>query len=73
MKEVECPSTGCAERGSAPPTERGPFRGVARDEPNLRCIAISPDGKTLASASDDMTALVWDLTTDERNVPAKAP
>ena len=37
----------------------------------VRSIAISLDGKTLASGSNDGTALVWDLAEDQRAIPAK--
>jgi WD40 repeat protein len=39
----------------------------------VNAIAISPDGKTLASGSADMTTLVWDLTTEAAKPVTKAP
>ncbi len=30
---------------------------------DLAAIAVAPDGNTLASASDEKTALIWDFTT----------
>src|SRR5262245_59994043 len=29
----------------------------------VRCVAYSPDGKTLASGGDDQTIKLWDVTT----------
>ena len=47
-----------------------PSRGIAGPSAAWRC---PPDGKTLASASADTTALLWDLTRVKRPVPpAKA-
>jgi formylglycine-generating enzyme required for sulfatase activity len=34
----------------------------------INCVTFSPDGKRLASASNDKTAKVWDLATGERLV-----
>jgi WD domain, G-beta repeat len=40
----------------------------------VNAVAFAPDGKTLASASADMTALIWDITKiDGPAPPAKAP
>src|SRR5262249_34489499 len=36
----------------------------------INCLALAPDGKTLASASADTTALLWDLTRVRRPAPA---
>jgi hypothetical protein len=38
----------------------------------INCLALAPDGKTLASASADTTALLWDLTRVRRPAPAQA-
>src|SRR5205823_11073909 len=39
----------------------------------VNALAFSPDGTRLASASDDSTALIWDITKVKRPVPpAKA-
>jgi len=38
------------------------FEGHA--EP-VRCVAFCPDGKTLASGSDDKTIKLWDIATGE--------
>jgi WD40 repeat protein len=37
----------------------------------VNAVAFAPHGKTMASASADMTALIWDVTKIDR--PAKAP
>ncbi len=58
----------CSRRPSKPP---GHVRHVVlkghRDTVN--CVALSPDEKTIASASDDKTVLLWDIGTSRvRNV-----
>jgi RNA polymerase sigma factor (sigma-70 family) len=35
----------------------------------VNAVAFAPDGQTLASASDDSTALIWDVTKVQRPVP----
>jgi WD40 repeat protein len=38
----------------------------------VACLAISPDGKTLASGHNDSTILVWDIAEASRTAAAKA-
>jgi WD40 repeat protein len=37
------------------------LRGFKTGEGVIKCLALSPDGNSLASASDDTTALIWDI------------
>ncbi len=38
----------------------------------VRAIAYAPDGQTLATASDDTTAIIWDTTTGQPLTPSSA-
>jgi WD40 repeat protein len=40
---------------------RKEFSGIASGAERVSAIAFSPDGKNLATASDDTTVLIWDL------------
>jgi hypothetical protein len=43
-------------------TTAQPRRTFAGRQGGVTCLAFSPDGKTLASGSQDSTILIWDLT-----------
>jgi WD40 repeat protein len=47
-------------RAVTQPKEILTFRGHTHE---VRCVAFSPDGKTLASGSDDLTIKLWDAQT----------
>src|SRR5262249_34157542 len=50
--------------------ERRCFRGHGQ---RVLCVAFSPDGTRLASGSDDLTALVWDVYGAGAKEPQPAP
>jgi WD40 repeat protein len=45
------------------PEDRKRIRSVPAHEKWIRQLAVSPDGKTIASASDDMVSKLWDAET----------
>src|SRR3954452_12808884 len=59
-----------------------PVSSLSAQEPKLRatfkghtaavtCVAVSPDGKTLASASSDKTIKLWDVATGKQRATLK--
>jgi len=45
---------------------RGAIMGTALDEGGVSCLAVSPDGQTLASGATDKSIRLWDVNSHEQ-------
>jgi WD40 repeat protein len=53
--------------------DSGAVETLATDQDRIWCVAVSPDGRTLATTSRDGTVRLWDLTCDRAHFSIRVP